>query len=81
MLSVGISVKAVLYHIIKVCMSAPFSNSWYCTVHYAASMPDCLNGPGVCACPVECRETSDFDSDGDVDLRDWAQFQNLAGMK
>ncbi|MEW6252726.1 MAG: hypothetical protein AB1716_18980, partial [Planctomycetota bacterium] len=38
----------------------------------------CLLGPGVGARPCPCR-VQDFDQDGDVDLRDCAEFQAVFG--
>jgi hypothetical protein len=39
------------------------------------SLADCLTGPVDPPADPACRET-DFDGDGDLDLRDWSLFQN-----
>lgn len=50
-----------------------------------AAWPVCLSGPGqrpdpqdpsITLCEVECTNAFDYDEDLDVDLRDFAQFQN-----
>ncbi|MCP4592161.1 MAG: hypothetical protein GY842_15610 [bacterium] len=54
-----------------------------------AALPVCVAGPGVIpapddpsvtTCEVECLNAFDFDDDRDVDLRDFAEYQRVAGQ-